>query len=163
MKTSSGCATGPKMHFYSLLQMLFVVVRGLRMHLNKSKHCYRTGLWSKSFVPVVFGPRIKECFSPGSNAWPEQRGEQGPFAFVPVGVSNRDQRPRGPMVPDGATNRDKWVGIWSRLVAPTGTKGPCLYSLSSSNARAILLSVLAVLGSGGGSSCPFRPRFVKTL
>ena len=54
-------------------------------------------------------------------------------------------------------------GIWSRLVAPTGTKDPGLYPLSSSPVRAIQLSVLAVLGSGGGSFCPFHPRFVKTL
>ena len=36
-------------------------------------------------------------------------------------------------------------------------------SPSSSPIRAIQLSVLTVLGSSGGSSCPFPPRFVKTL
>ena len=62
-----------------------------------------------------------------AQAGEEERGyRQGPF--VPVGSTNRDQIPPfvlGPMVPDGATNRDKRVTLWSQLVAPTGTKGPC--------------------------------------
>ena len=30
-------------------------------------HYYRTGLWSKLFVPAIFGPGTKECFNRGPN------------------------------------------------------------------------------------------------
>ena len=49
--------------------------------------------------------------------------KRGPF--IPIGGSNRDKRLRGPFVPIGVTNRDKKATILSRLVPPTGTKGPC--------------------------------------
>jgi len=116
-------------------------------------------------------PRPKSALVPGPTA---SRGSvEGQEPFVPVGSTNRDQSVtllsrlvaptgtkgpgRGPIVQDGATNRDKWGGIWFQLDPPIEAKGPYLYPLSSSPARAIQLSVLAVLGSRGGSSCPFRP------
>ena len=52
-------------------------------------------------------------------------------ALVTVRSTNRDQCP--PLVPVGSTNRDQRPplkrGIWSRLVAPTGTKG-CVLELA---------------------------------
>ena len=42
--------------------------------------------------------------------------KKGPF--VPVGNTNRDKRVRQP--------RGRWLHILSRLVLPTGTKGPLL-------------------------------------
>ena len=49
------------------------------------------------------------------------RTKGGPF--VPVGGSIRDKRPN-PFIPVGNTNPDKRVTLLSRLVVPTGTKGP---------------------------------------
>ena len=115
-----------------------------------------------SRLPLDPGP--KSALVPGPTASRGSVGGQGPF--VPVGDANRDQSitPLSRLVaPSGTIGPRTNGGIWSRLVDPTGKKGPCLYPLSSSPARAIQLSVLAVLGSGGGSCCPFRPRFVKTL
>jgi len=45
--------------------------------------------------------------------------------FVPAAGSTRDKRATGPFVPVGATTRDKRPIFLSRLVSPTGTKGPC--------------------------------------
>src|SRR6185437_9680505 len=42
-------------------------------------------------------------------------------SFVPVGNTNRDKRVRQP--------RGRWLHLLSRLVLPTGTKGPLLYRL----------------------------------
>ena len=41
--------------------------------------------------------------------------------FVPVGNTNRDKRVRQP--------RGRWLHLLSRLVLPTGTKGPLLSRL----------------------------------
>ena len=70
------------------------------------------------------------------------KGIRGPRSFVPFGDTNRDKRGAFypgwwlqpgqkaarafcPFVPVGATNRDKKSPLLSRLVSPTGTKGPC--------------------------------------
>ena len=55
-------------------------------------------------------------------------------ALVPVHATNRDQRVfwrapfrcrrKWPLGPVGTTNRDERVGLWSRLVPPTGPKDP---------------------------------------
>jgi len=101
-------------------------------------------------------------------------------AFGPNHLSRLllDSEPKSALVPGPTTTGAAWEGKGllsrleppirtksplSRLVAPTGIKCHCLYSLFSYPARAIQLSVFAVLGSGGGSSCPFRPRFMWKL
>ena len=70
---------------------------------------------------------------PTGNASPGQKG----VSFCP-GSGNRDKR--GPFVPVGNTNRDKrccqrphgWRTLLSRLVFPTGTKGPFFFIFSFS-------------------------------
>ena len=67
---------------------------------------------------------------PTGNASPGQKG----VPFCP-GSGNRDRR--GPFVPVGNTNRDKrcsqrprgWRTLLSRLVLPTGTKGPFFFHI----------------------------------
>ena len=45
-------------------------------------------------------------------------------AFIPVGSSNRDKRPRGPFVPVGASNRDKRPPFYPGWCLQPGQKAP---------------------------------------
>ena len=67
------------------------------------EHYYRTGLLS----------RLRKAFCPGSGNW----DKWGPL--VPVGNTNRDQRV--------CQRRRGRHPLWSRLVLPTGTKGPYFF------------------------------------
>ena len=97
----------------------------LRRHGNeprrqRSTHCYRIALCSRSFIPVTFGPGTKGGFCPGSKGEPGQRGGQGPF--VPGGATNPDKRP--PFCPGWWLHPGQKVQpLLSRLVTPTRTKG----------------------------------------
>ena len=108
-------------------------------------HYYKTGLCSRPFVPAAFGPGTIGDFCPGSNGYP---GQGGTGAFCPGW--NHQPGQKAPLL--------------SRLVSPTGTKGlgPLIpFPLPPPEPFSSL--VLAVLGSGEGSSCSFLHHICEDL